>query len=464
MIGPRYCTTIFATPGEIPQAPQVSELFVSGVSLITYTALRLKPNVLTSALDTGKIDQNHGENSYLAKLIDHHGLHYSELLPAGRLPTEIALAAHAQADDLHQSIIWMDDEYALLVIPWVFATANRTDALGSLRLSHALHLDELMQLVSVITSRSVCEKVAKQAVTALYDQAILSDGDVIEARPMYALPAIQIWDLNGSARKEAPYDGVNESRRFCWEISTLMSYATDHVSKDGLWRRRSPDQVFNDVAMGYTVLGDHMVFVNPNCCLEISHLPVDLRSRSEFRMRYYGFDSSSIFVWAIANLRQAVSEGLERHYRATMETLVTEPTIAAKRNISIAKSQLRHSAMLTEIHNFRDFLHEARNRAFDEELCLLRKSDEAAARTAKEMDRVIQLASELSRARDQVVTSNSNTLLAALAAGLAIGGIPELVEQVDVWARHKDWLKLCVALLLAIIIIAAILRIWKGRR
>ncbi|SDJ35158.1 hypothetical protein [Nonomuraea jiangxiensis] len=464
MIVSRYRTTVFGEPGEIPQAPKVSELFVSGVSLITYTALHLRPSVLTTALDSGKIDQNQGENSYLAKLIDHHGLHYSELLPASRLPAEIAFAAHAQTDDLHQSIVWMDDEYALLVIPWVFATANRTDALGSIRLSHPLDLDELVQLVNVITSRSVCEKVAKQAVTALCDQAILSDGDVIERRPMNALPAVQIWDLNGSAREEAPYDGVAESRRFCWEISTLMAYATDHVSKDGLWRRRSPDQVFNDVATGYTVLGDHMVFVNPSCCLEISHLPIDLRPRSEFRMRYYGFDSSSIFVWTVANLRQAVSENLERHYRLTMETLITEPTIAAKRNIGIAKSQLRHSAMLTELHNFRHSLHEARNRAFDEELCILRKSDEAAARTAKEMDRVIQLASELSRARDQVVTSNSNTLLAALAAGLAIGGIPELVEQVDVWIGARDWLKLCVAVALAIIIIAAILRIWKGRR
>ncbi|MET8862101.1 hypothetical protein ABZW11_04000 [Nonomuraea sp. NPDC004580] len=455
---------IFTGPEDIPAAPATAELFVSGLSLVTYTAVRLRREALTTALAAGRLNEDTGPNSYLTKLIDQHGLHYSELVPAGRLPNGIAFVAHAQEGDLQQAIVWLDDEYALLVLPWVFATANRTDALGSLRLAHPLSLDELLRLVTEITRREVCEKVAGQAVAALVEQGVLAEGDVYDVRPLYALPAIQIWDLGGSDRQEAPYEGVAESRRFCWEISTLMAHATDHVAFDGLWRRRSPDQVFNDVGTGYTVLGDHMVFLNTSCCLEISHLPVGLRTRSEFRMRYYGYDSSSIFVWTIANLRLAVSDNLERHYRSAMGALVEESSITTKRNIDISKSQLRHSAMLVELQHFRHFMREARNRHFDEELCLLRKSDEAVARTMKEMDRVAQLATELSRARDQLVQSNSNTLLAALAAGLAIGGIPQVVEQVDAWIGERSWWKVGLAFCLAITIIAVILKIWKGRR
>ncbi|MEV0590940.1 hypothetical protein [Nonomuraea cavernae] len=460
----RHKTVIFHSSEDVPQPPASAELMVSGLSLITYTSLHLKRDVLTDAVSEGKINQDEGANSYLAKLADHHNLHYSELVSAGKLPTEIAFVAHAQADDLQQSIVWTDDEYALLVIPWVFATANRTDALGSLRLSHPLNLDELLELVKLITSQAVCQKVARAAVAALCDLSILTPDDIVECRPMNTLPAMQIWDLDGSRREALPFDGISESRRFCWEISTLMAHATDHVTYDGLWRRRSRDQVFNDVAMGYTVLGDHMVFVNPSCCLEISHLPIDLRSRSEYRMRYYGYDSSSIFVWTIANLRLAVSDSLEKHYRALMENLIEERTITADRNIHISKSQLRHSAMLVELQHFRHFMRELRNRVFDEEICDLRKSGEAAGRAVKEMDRVIQLASELSRARDQVVQANSNTLLAALAAGLAIGGLPELVEQIDVWITQRNWWKIGLATVLAVIIIATILKIWRGRR
>jgi hypothetical protein len=460
----RHKTVIFSAPEDVPPPPAKAELMVSGLSLITYTSLHLKRDALTAALCAGKINQDEGPNSYLVKLADHHNLHYSELVSAGKLPSEIAFVAHAQPDDLQQSIVWIDDEYALLVIPWVFATANRNDALGSLRLSHPLNLDELLEVVKLITSQAVCQKVARAAVAALCDLSILKPDDIVETRPMNTLPAVQIWDLDGSPREALPFDGISESRRFCWEISTLLAHATDHVTFDGLWRRRSRDQVFTDVAMGYTVLGDHMVFVNPSCCLEISHLPIDLRARSEYRMRYYGYDSSSIFVWTIANLRLTVSESLERRYRTLMENLIEKRTITADRNVNISKSQLRHSALLVELQHFRHFMREVRNRIFDEEICDLRRSDEAVGRAAKEMDRVIQLASELSRARDQVVQSNSNTLLAALAAGLAIGGIPELVEQVDVWIAQRNWWKVGLAALLAAAIIATILKIWRGRR
>lgn len=463
MNGPRYRTVIYRTPEDIPSPPEAAELFVSGVSLITYISLHLKRDVLTAALDDGKVSQDTGPNSYLAKLIDHR-LHYTELISANRLPSEIAFAAHAQADSLQQSIVWLDDEYALLVIPWVFATSNRRDALGSLRLSHPLSLAELLELVRVITSQAVCDKVAKQAVMALCDQGILSAGDVLDVRPMNALPAIQIWDLDGSVRDAVPYDGVTESRRFCWEISTLMAHAIDHVAMDGLWRRRSRDQVFNDIATGYTVLGDHMVFVNPSCCLEISHLPIDLRTRSEFRMRHYGYDSSSIFVWSIANLRLAVAESLERHYRGLMETLIEERDISAERNICISKAQLRHAALLVELQNFRHFMREARNRVFDHEICDQRMSAETASRATKEMDRVMQLAPELSKARDQAVQSNSNILVASLAAGLAIVGLPGFIEQLGVWVDRKDWWKVGLTSALIIIIIGAIRKIWRGRQ
>jgi hypothetical protein len=459
-----YGAVIFESSDDIPQPPVNAELLVSGISLITYTALHLKRDVLTAAVKSEKINPPGGPNSYMAKLMEHHGLYYSELFSAGKIPSEIAFAAHAQEDNLHQSIVWLDDEHALLVIPWVFATANRTDALGSLRLSHPLNLEELLELLKAITSKSVPEKVARQAIAALCDQAILEAGDVLDIRPMNSLPAIQIWDLDGSTRKAAPYEGISESRRFCWEISTLMAHATDHVIYDGLWRRRSRDQIFNDIATGFTVLGDHMVFLNSSCCLEISHLPIDLRSRSEFRMRYYGYDSSSIFVWTIGNLRSALLDGLEQYYRHFMGSLIEERAITADRNIGISKQQMRHSVALIELQNSRNSMREARNRMFDEKICLLRKSDETASRVFGAMERVIHLASELSRTRDQTMQSNSNTLLAAFAVVLAIGGIPELVEQVDVWITRHDWLKVGLATGLSVIIIGVILKIWQGRR
>jgi hypothetical protein len=454
-------TTIFEAMSDVPAAPTVGELQVSGLSVIFYTALRLREGALAAAAKRSKIIRIVGENSYADKLIEGEAIFYSELLPAGRLPGELAFAAHARADTVPQALVWLDDEYAISVVPLVFSTGLRTDSLTGLELSRPLALGDVLEVLRVVTDERIADRISRQAVATLVSDGIVRDQDVKLAWPLHTLPGIQIWDLSGTHRAAVPYEGVNESRRFCWEISTLMAHATDHVVYDGLWRRRSRDQVFNDVGSGFTVLGDHMVFLNSSCCLEISHLPINLRPRSEFRMKSYGYDSSSIFVWTVANLRLAVTGDLANRYRTVMEELVAERSISTGRHVALSKDYLRHSALIARITGLPHLMREFRNRVFYEEISRLRMSDDSISTTGREMERVVQLATDLSRARDQFLQAKSNTLLAALAAGLAIGGIPQLVEQVATWANHRDWPKLGISGVLSIVIAGAIFRIWR---
>ncbi len=273
---------LFDSPSEIPPAGPEPTLFVGGFTLIACVGLRLERGALTRAYRKGLIPDVTGEKSYTEKLLGSTALHYSALLPAGELPPIIAAAADASPGPIKQSVVWLDPEYALLVSHLAFSVRRPNQPWRAIQMDRPLSVVELMAVLRVVTRADIASSMAAQAVDTLVDGGVLEPDEVLKRVPITDALALQLWDLEGSKeshdgppRPAQRYQGVEESRRYAWEISALLSYCTDHLIADGLWRNRRPEQVFSEVSEGYAFLDDHMVFVNHSCCLEISHLTAD---------------------------------------------------------------------------------------------------------------------------------------------------------------------------------------------
>jgi hypothetical protein len=432
--------------------------------------MHLERGALERARVRGQVDLVAGDLSYASKLEPASGLCYSRLIPAGRLPAAMASAAHVEVGELRQSLAWFDPEYVLSVVPLVFAVPPVNPTWHSIDAREPLSVDELLKVFELVNAESLSHMIVKEATTALHEMGILSQDDVLRTIDVSGALAVQIWDLRGSRRhsggtraSDEPYVGLDESRHYAWDISALMAHSTDHVVSDGLWRRRSDEQVFTDVGMGFSVLGDHMVFINHTCCLEISHLPIDLRDRSSFRMEHYGYDSSSIFIWTVGNLRALVLTGLRERYRGLMLHLIGDSRLSSRELLRVERDEVRHQILLDRVFGFGSQLKEPRSRRFDQRLMDLRLGRDALASVRRDMERVLSLAAGLVTARDKATREKTNTLLATLAVAVALVGLPGLVDGVANWIAGKEWGRLGVTTLTTVVVVLLLGAVWRWR-
>lgn len=462
MTGSDYRTTILASVKEVPDRPRSQQLRVSGFSAVLYVGLRVDEGKLP--VSDPLLAHLSGEYSYEEKLRGQSGLVQTALIDAGTLLPEVAAAADAEPGGIRMSLMRLefDTEYLLAAVPLVFSTSDH--ASNALKLRQSLGIDDLLQVVDMLTSKASLKQIAGQVASGLSVFGV-GTGEVA-ASPLTDRLGLQIWNLEGSSRGDEAYRGVEETRRFAWELSALMTQSADHVARDLLWPRLSEQVVYQEVRHGFTFLNDHMVLVNNSCCLEISHLPVDLRSRSASRLDRYGYDSSSIFVWTIAMLRAAIMEDLNHRYRNWVERHVDQGEMSQKVHDEFIRRQLRHHYVVHTLLNFRTWLKEPRNRAFDEEMYRLLDTTSAAELLERYMDRAGALATSLARARDETRQMRTNTLLAVLAAGLALVGVPAVVEQFANWLKQGAWGKLAVAsglMLIFLVLLAVIIRSWARK-
>jgi hypothetical protein len=435
----RSTTDVFSTAADVPPVPSSDRLAISGATILLYVAHRVDAAKLERAVDDGRVAPLVGERSYMDKVRSGSGLIQSRLIAHGRIPTPLdAFLEDPDDGEITSSLLWLGGDYAMSAVPLVLARGGTTVD-TAFQLKQPLTVDECLSLIGQLLGDAFIGRLTDQ-LTATLDELDLRDGGV-QSWPLTDSLGLQIWDLTGTAGRDpsARYEGLLETQAYAWELSALLAYSSDHVLSDGLWRDRTADQVFQELAAGFSFFGDHMVFVNGTCCLEITHLPAWLRDRSEFRLRNHGYDSSSLFVWTVAVLRSAVADDLASRYRDSMAQLVELEGMTYQEQTDYAREQFVHGVLVDRLTRFRDSLKEQRNRAFDEHVSALRGDERTLAVLARDMDKANVLATNLATLRDQALQGRANTLIGMLAAVLAVASLPGLVNQFNEWVRAGEW-------------------------
>lgn len=469
-MAPPYQVQIFRSPDDVAPAPPAGLLHLSGLTIVTCFGMRLRREALSAAVDEGLLREVDGPETYTEKLTADAGLTYSTLLPAGELPPVVAGALGASTGPVRQALMWIDPEYALAVVPLVFAVPRAEPPWDALPLEQPVGVVEVLKTLQILAREDVNASLAEQVVGALEDGGILRRDDVLRTMRISDAFGVQLWDLEGSLLSDGgqrpliPYVGLDESRRYAWELSAFLSYPIDHIMKDQLWRQRRADQVFGEVGVGFSALDDHMVFVNHCCCLEISHLPVGLKERSRLRMQNYGYDSASMFVWTIGNLRSTVLTDLRERYQGTVTELVGKQGLPANNLVLLAGEERRHHALIDRLMSFANHLREARLRKIDEAILCKRFGHDPVTPLRRDMDKAEALAADLVKARDQELQQNTNTLLAFLGAGFAVMGVPGLIEQIGDWWTQDEWLRLGICGVVIAVVLTLLYVVWNRRR
>jgi hypothetical protein len=335
-----------------------------------------------------------------------------------------------------------------------------------IELSEPLKIEPLLNLLALLCNPVEAELVATQVARSLVQEGILSESDIQKTWPLIGNFGLQIWDLDGTAGRNSSvlYQGVAESIRYAWEISALMSFSADHLLERGLWLKRSVHQVYSQVQSGFAFFDDHMVFMNVNCCLEMAHLPAWMRSRSHFRLSNYGYDSSSIFVWTTAMLRDAIVWDLSGRYRGLTAELTVRRGITAEEQVDLSRLQFRHRDLLDRVAGFRDLLVETRNRAFDQSLSLERSNDRAVASLLRDMEKVGTLAADLLRLREEFERARRNSVLATVGVVIAASQIPTFINELVDWITSRNWLALGLSGFFVLLSLSALPSVWRREK
>jgi hypothetical protein len=405
------------------------------------------------------------DRSYVEKVRPGADLFYSTLIESGPLPGALRRQLQcSHAPSLQQSLLWFGDEYVLSALPIILSTHK--NEFRSVELSEPLSTDHLINFLVLLSSIDQADFLAKQAADNLVANGILARSDIEATWPLLGNFGIQIWNLDGTAGRDTSelYKGAAESIEYAWEISALLSYNSDHLLERGLWLRRSPQQVYNQVRAGFGFFEDHMVFLNADCCLEMSHLPAWLRSSSEFRLSSYGYDSSSLFIWTVGMLQEAIIEDLSNRYRNLIAQFIDRDGMKAVEHASIAQMQIRHTGLIDRLSSFRGFLVEARNRAFDESRALERSSDRSVILLRREIEKTGTLADGLLRVQEEAAQFRRDSVLATIGVALGASQIPGFVSQTETWIRTSNWLPLIISDSLIIVALSLMPFIWGRRR
>lgn len=439
---------------------------MSGVSLLIYFAHRVNPTHFSAALADGRVHAITASNSYLDNVRPGSALVQTQPIDcpcAVELPTASDLGG-CESVTLEQSLLWMGGDYALSVVPIVLSTGG-LDVRAHVTVASPLTVDDCLALVRDVTEKALRDHLTQGVHSSTASLDICGDEEAATWFMDDCL-AIQIWNLDGTSARPGStlYDGLAETRQYAWEISALLGASSDHILRDGLWRRRSADQVYFELGSGFAFFPDHMVLVNSSCCLEITHLPAWLRDRSRFRLEAYGYDSSSIFVWSVAMLRSAVTGDLTNRYRESLAQLVERSGMTSEEETELTRTQYSHAALCDRLAAFRGNLKEPRNRAFDEYVALIRGDDRALGLLSKDMEKTSALANSLARLREQTMQARSTTALGVLAVALAMTSIPSIIAQFSTWVNGGHW-GLLIGSLLVMLCLLGILPLvwWKSR-
>ncbi|MFJ5733642.1 hypothetical protein [Streptomyces paradoxus] len=448
----------------LPDPPPPDRLRVSGCSVVVHFAHRLTEGVDFSRFSAeGGLQEIDDDRSYNTKVRSGSGLVYSALFDCGPLPPALArVVGSSHADGLRQAAVSLGGQYVVTALPIILSTPGPiTEATSAVELATPLTTDALLRFLSLLSAPDIRRTLAEQSAGALADAVGIERGDIEKTWAVEGSLALQLWNLDGTQGRASAslYAGVAESAAYAWEISALLSYATDHLLEDGLWLRRSPQSVFGHVRTGMAFFDDHMVFVNSDCCLEMAHLPAWLRGRSQFRLSAYGYDSSSIFVWTVGILRRIVCDDLSSRYRAALADLAIRDDIEPPEQSLLSRRRIQHAALLDRCVGFREKLIEGRNRRLDEWAERERPTEQVVAGLDRDMEKCEALSLSLLRVREDREKHRRDYLIAAMGIVLAVVQIPSFVDQVDGWRDDGSWGLMGVSALLIVVPLAVLVHL-----
>lgn len=459
-----YQTVILTAPQDLPAPPGPDQLSISGLSVISYCAHRVNPVAVSRAIDEGLLTEFTDDRSYVEKLRPGSGFFYSKPITAGPLPDAVRRQVPCRhAPDMRQSVVWLGDEYVLSAIPIVLSRDAGDD--NAVEMTGAISIDQVINLLALLAGPGSARDMAARAARSLTEHGIAASEEIERTWPLPGNFGIQIWNLDGTSGRDTNdlYRGTEESIKYAWEIAAILSYNSEHLLEHGLWLRRSPQQVFSQVRSGFGFFEDHMVFVNADCCLEMSHLPAWLRRNSQFRLSSYGYDSSSIYLWTAGMLQRAIVEDLAGRYRGLVADLGERSGLTATEHSGITQAQLKHLGLVDRITSFRGYLTEARSRSFDESQSLERSLDSAIVLLRREIEKVGRLADGLLRIREEQTQSRRDAALATIGIILGVSQIPSFVAQVQSWIDGSAWTPLVVSGLLILISLMLVPFFWRRK-
>lgn len=301
----RHRTTILTSPDEVPAAPSDpdAELLADSWSLVLPGVIRGSKD-LTSAVREREDDSS---SAYIGRLHDRADVAYGIGKPCRTTVGEFGDLRAIPTLLTSPSL----PEVGLLLVGFRF---SRIPGPLDNELDRPACVDDMLHTIARLTEPELASELFRAAARCF--------GSVTEEAEITlyeGASGVQLWNL-GSTKGfgDGPYHGVRDSRRFAWELSAILHATSDHVRIDRLWRERASSQVFDTVRHGFTYLGDHMVFVSRDSCLEITHMNETMRQRSSHRLDTYGYDSSALFVWAVSLYRTLVASDLAHDYRELM--------------------------------------------------------------------------------------------------------------------------------------------------
>src|SRR6266508_4599281 len=151
MVSP-YRVRIFRSSEEVAPPPVTGSLYLSGFSILTYFGLRLRREALPDASKRNLLPEVSGPETYADKLAAGNRITYTVLLPAGTLPPVVAAAVGASPSPMQQSLIWIDPEYALAVVPLVFSVPRLDPPWGAISLPRPVSVDDILSRTKVSRS------------------------------------------------------------------------------------------------------------------------------------------------------------------------------------------------------------------------------------------------------------------------------------------------------------------------
>lgn len=474
---------VFAKPKEALAARDNYEGFrVSAFTVVVYIAHEVDPGGLDIALSSGKLTTIGADRSadddltYRDKLKKDGALRYSTKLPihaddffASALPQDTGYSGGPVP--VSHNLVWVEGSpTAISVVPVKFLVKDLRDAdnraftavvKSTCQLDRPITIDQLLRTISAIT-RSDCLRVLE-----LCSAASVEDVAGVQARNSRTVEGTigtYIWSIAGSIDRDStiPYDGVLDSQRYSWPLSALLEYTSDHIRR-GFQSDRSVAQVFSSIGEGYCFMSDHAIFANNACCLEITHFGTWSGERSWVRLDQYGYDSSSLYLWAVALARNSSYRAIAADYGHLIGILtspLTAESFFGDDYFEMSARTLRHIDALDGLHFS---LQEARSQEIDAVFSALLGDAPLRAAARSRVDTVRLL---LDQKRELVEDHRRQTVVVVVtlaAAILALAAIPSAVEQFAEWMNEGLWLRVgvtCVVIALAALAVILAVRGW----
>lgn len=431
-----------------PPPNSTTELRATGLSLLSYAAVSLGDTHWCNAVVT--VDDKLDDRGYLSK-VDSTLQYFRLANPQVVNRDDVSLGQNLQYTPY--LVTAADSTIGLFVSVALFDSWGNPDV--------ALSTDDVLNLTNAWCNEgSLLDRVAESCLVSSLRGAV---EDSVTPLPNYS--AVQVWGLAHHENRTLEPFNLTEAAHYLWEVSAILQFTSDHIAKDQLWLQQSPSQVVQVAGAASTYLGDHAIFTSKNCCLEISHLGLSARTRSNYRLDTLGYDSTSIFVWTTLRYRQAVLQHVASTYRRTYKKLVSVVATLSNADYADFSAQLAQDQELLEgVRDLPQNFIEQRHHLLANRLTSLDRSTTLLSSIDRIMDMSSRSADRLFDLERQEVSKRQSLLFAVLALLIAVFGIVGAVSSLGKLIRDGHVAELVVACVVLLAIMGVIIRLARRFR